>query len=84
MRFLVITATFFLQHLFVTRNKSYLSDVLLPIAMAKFQNCSNSKCELLNELLAQIQARNGSGSAGGSPRQQPVAKPRSVYKTDLI
>lgn len=75
----------------MARNKSYLSDVLLPIAIAKFQNCANAKCELLNELLAQIQARSGGPSAaapataaGGSPRQVPVAKPRSVYKTDVI
>lgn len=59
----------------MARNKSYLSDVLLPIAMAKFQNYSNGKCELLNELLQQVQSNKN---------QAPKPKPRSIYKTDVI
>lgn len=62
----------------MARNKSYLSDVLLQIAMAKFQRFANAKCELLNELLALIQTKNSGAS------RTPVAKPRSFYKTDVI
>lgn len=58
----------------MARNKSYLSDVLLPIAMAKFQNYSNAKCELLSDLLQMLQNKN----------QPPKPKPRSIYKTDVI
>ena len=70
-----------LQLNFVARNKSYLSDVLLPISMNKFQNCSNGKCELLNELLQQVQQ---SSSSSGGKTLMPKPKPRSIYKTDVL
>lgn len=56
---------------FVARNQKYLADVLLPIAISKFEKLSGSKSEILNGLLSQL-------------RSPPVPKPRSVYKTDVL
>ncbi len=60
-----------LQPNFVTRNKSYLSNVLLPIAIKKFEITCGGKSELLFELDKQL-------------RGPPKPKPRNVYKTDVI
>ncbi|KAG4076121.1 hypothetical protein HA402_011467 [Bradysia odoriphaga] len=56
---------------FVTRNKSYLSSVLLPIAIKKFEITCGGKGELLCEMEKQL-------------RGPPKPKPRNVYKTDVI
>ncbi|KAJ6634747.1 Exocyst complex component 8 [Pseudolycoriella hygida] len=56
---------------FVTRNKSYLGSVLLPIAIKKFEATCNGRSEMLSELEKQL-------------RGPPKPKPRNVYKTDVI
>lgn len=56
---------------FVARNKNYLTDVILPNAIEKFEKLSGSKCEILNELYLQLKG-------------PPKPKPRSVYKTDVL
>lgn len=60
-----------LQPNFVTRNKSYLGSVLLPIAIKKFETTCGGKSELLCEMEKQL-------------RGAPKPKPRNVYKTDVI
>lgn len=63
--------SFLLQPNFVSRNKSYLSGVLLPIAIKKFETTCSGKSELLCEMEKQL-------------RGPPKPKPRNVYKTDVI
>uniref|UniRef100_A0A1Q3F7J3 Exocyst complex component 8 n=1 Tax=Culex tarsalis TaxID=7177 RepID=A0A1Q3F7J3_CULTA len=56
---------------FVAKNKTYMSEVLLPIAIARFEKISDKKPDLLVELQLQL-------------RGPPKPKPRSVYKTDVL
>uniref|UniRef100_A0A8D8FSD9 Exocyst complex component 8 n=1 Tax=Culex pipiens TaxID=7175 RepID=A0A8D8FSD9_CULPI len=56
---------------FVAKNKTYMSEVLLPIAIARFEKISDKKPDLLAELQLQL-------------RGPPKPKPRSVYKTDVL
>lgn len=62
---------FIFQLNFVSRNNNYLTEVLLPIAIVKYESTSGDRSELLAELLMQLRA-------------PPKPKPRSVYKTDVI
>lgn len=55
----------------MSRNSNYLSDVLLPVAMKKYDEISGGRSDLLSELSMQL-------------RGPPKPKPRSVYKTDVI
>lgn len=61
----------FMQLNFVSKNNAYLVDTLLPVAIAKYQKISGSKCEILTGLLNQL-------------RGPPKPKPRSIYKTDVL
>lgn len=54
---------------FVTKNKSYLVDTLLPVAIKKFEETSDHNSTLLSELHNQLRT--------------PKPKPRNVYKIDL-
>nr|XP_019542955.2 exocyst complex component 8 [Aedes albopictus] len=56
---------------FIAKNKIYMGDVLLPIAIARFEKISDKKPELLMELQLQL-------------RGPPKPKPRSVYQTDVL
>ncbi|XP_055541614.1 exocyst complex component 8 [Wyeomyia smithii] len=56
---------------FVYKNKSYMCEVLLPIAIAHFEKISTRRPDLLTELQLQL-------------RGPPKPKPRSVYKTDVL
>uniref|UniRef100_A0A0K8TTL2 Exocyst complex component 8 n=1 Tax=Tabanus bromius TaxID=304241 RepID=A0A0K8TTL2_TABBR len=56
---------------FVARNKTYLLDVLLPIAINKFEKISG----LQNEALILIANKS---------KGPPKPKPRSVYQTDVL
>lgn len=68
----LFTFNFFIFQLnFVSRNSNYLSDVLLPVAMKKYDEISGGRSDLLSELSMQL-------------RGPPKPKPRSVYKTDVI
>lgn len=55
----------------MAKNKTYMSEVLLPIAIARFEKISDKKPDLLAELQLQL-------------RGPPKPKPRSVYKTDVL
>ncbi|XP_050083794.1 exocyst complex component 8 [Anopheles aquasalis] len=57
---------------FVAKNKTYMVEVLLPIAMNRFERIAGKKPELLAEL--QVQLRT----------VPPKPKPRSVYQTDVL
>lgn len=61
----------YLQLNFVTKNKSYLAEVLLTTAIEKFERISDHKCIMLAELHQQL-------------RGPPRPKPRNVYKTDVL
>ncbi|XP_053693594.1 exocyst complex component 8 [Sabethes cyaneus] len=56
---------------FVCKNKTYMCEVLLPIAIAHFTKISTKRPDLLTELQLQL-------------RGPPKPKPRSVYKTDVL
>ncbi|XP_058450299.1 exocyst complex component 8 isoform X2 [Malaya genurostris] len=56
---------------FVSKNKTYMSEVLLPIAINQFKKNSGKTPDILVELQLQL-------------RGPPKPKPRSVYKTDVI
>uniref|UniRef100_A0A182Q8X3 Exocyst component Exo84 C-terminal domain-containing protein n=1 Tax=Anopheles farauti TaxID=69004 RepID=A0A182Q8X3_9DIPT len=58
---------------FVAKNKSYMAEVLLPVAMSRFERIAGKKPELLAELHAQLRAT-----------VPPKPKPRSVYQTDVL
>ncbi|XP_055375200.1 exocyst complex component 8 [Condylostylus longicornis] len=57
---------------FVTKNKNYLLQELLPTAIDKYEKISGRRNDFLCELRAQF---------GGGP---PKPKPRSIYQTDVI
>ncbi|XP_052868771.1 exocyst complex component 8 [Anopheles cruzii] len=57
---------------FVAKNKTYMVEVLLPIAMNRFERIAGKKPELLLELQAQLRT------------VPPKPKPRSVYQTDVL
>ena len=56
---------------FVSKNKNYLIEVLLTIAINQFESKSGQKSIVLNELQVQL-------------RGAPKARPRNVYKTDVL
>lgn len=56
---------------FIAKNKVYMAEVLLPIAIGRFEKISDKKPDLLVELQMQL-------------RGPPKPKPRSVYKTDVL
>lgn len=62
---------FYSQLNFVTKNKTYLTDVLLTTAIAKFEKISDHKSVVLVELQQQL-------------RGPPKPRPRNVYKTDVL
>uniref|UniRef100_A0A182M0A6 Exocyst component Exo84 C-terminal domain-containing protein n=1 Tax=Anopheles culicifacies TaxID=139723 RepID=A0A182M0A6_9DIPT len=57
---------------FVAKNKTYMTEVLLPIAMKRFERIAGKKPDLLMELHAQLRT------------VPPKPKPRSVYQTDVL
>ncbi|XP_050068994.1 exocyst complex component 8 [Anopheles maculipalpis] len=57
---------------FVAKNKTYMAEVLLPIAMKRFERIAGKKPELLMELHGQLRT------------VPPKPKPRSVYQTDVL
>uniref|UniRef100_A0A6B2EBB1 Putative exocyst complex subunit n=1 Tax=Phlebotomus kandelakii TaxID=1109342 RepID=A0A6B2EBB1_9DIPT len=59
---------------FVSRNKQFLLDQVLPAAIALFESTSGRSCEQLPELKALA-------SKTGNP---PKPKPRSIYQTDVL
>ena len=56
---------------FVSKNKHYLTDVLMPIAIGRFEEISGKKCDALTELMLQLKG-------------PPKPKPRSIYKTEVL
>ncbi|XP_065076645.1 exocyst complex component 8 [Ochlerotatus camptorhynchus] len=56
---------------FIAKNKVYMAEMLLPIAIGRFEKISDKKPDLLVELQMQL-------------RGPPKPKPRSVYKTDVL
>lgn len=62
---------FVFQLNFVTKNKTYLLDILLTAAIEKFERVSDHKSVLLVDLQQQL-------------RGPPKPKPRNLYKTDVI
>lgn len=56
---------------FIAKNKVYMGEVLLPIAITRFEKISDKKPDLLMELQLQL-------------RGPPKPKPRSVYQTDVL
>lgn len=56
---------------FIAKNKVYMAEVLLPIAIGRFEKISNQKPDQLVELQMQL-------------RGPPKPKPRSVYKTEVL
>ncbi|XP_055607993.1 exocyst complex component 8 [Uranotaenia lowii] len=56
---------------FVSKNKAYMVDVLLPNAVERFEKISGQRPDLLAEVPTLL-------------RGPPKPKPRSVYKTDVI
>lgn len=64
---------FFLQLNFVSKNKSYLVEVLLAVAIQDFEKLSGQKCHILSELQRQL-----------LNKEPPKPKPRNLYKTDVI
>uniref|UniRef100_A0A182NSP8 Exocyst component Exo84 C-terminal domain-containing protein n=1 Tax=Anopheles dirus TaxID=7168 RepID=A0A182NSP8_9DIPT len=58
---------------FVAKNKTYMAEVLLPVAMGRFERISGKKPDLLVELHAQLRVT-----------VPPKPKPRSVYQTDVL
>lgn len=56
------------------KNKSFLLEQLLPIAIGKFQKISGSKANILLEIQRQLRKQQG----------VPVPKQRSVYQTDVF
>lgn len=60
---------------FVLKNKLYLLEELLPIAMANFRSISGSErnCEMLLDLQRHLRKQLA-----------PVPKQRSVYQTDVF
>lgn len=56
---------------FVSKNRTYLVEVLLTAAIAKFEKTSDHKSIALVELQHQL-------------RGPPKPKPRNVYKTDVL
>lgn len=61
-----------LQLNFVSKNKAYLTEALLPVAAVHFETYSGSSSDVLREL-------HQSHSRG-----PPKPKPRSIYQTDVI
>ncbi|XP_059621396.1 exocyst complex component 8 [Phlebotomus argentipes] len=59
---------------FVSRNKQFLVDRVLPAAIALFESTSGRSCELLPELKA-LATKTGNA---------PKPKPRSIYQTDVL
>nr|XP_040222119.2 exocyst complex component 8 [Anopheles coluzzii] len=57
---------------FVAKNKTYMAEVLLPIAMKRFERIAGKKPDLLMELHTQLRT------------VPPKPKPRSVYQTDVL
>ncbi|XP_053681091.1 exocyst complex component 8 [Anopheles nili] len=57
---------------FVAKNKTYMAEVLLPIAMGRFERITGKKPDLLAELHVQLRM------------VPPKPKPRSVYQTDVL
>lgn len=56
---------------FVSRNKAYLAETLLPVAVAHFERISESSPDSLRDLMQQS-------------RGPPKPKPRSIYQTEVI
>lgn len=67
----IITKLIPFQLNFVTKNKSYLTDTLLPVATQRFEKISGCSSEILKDLMVQS-------------RGPPKPKPRSIYQTELI
>lgn len=61
----------FSQLNFVSKNKSYLVEVLLTSAIGKFETISDHKSVILVELQQSLKG-------------PPKPKPRNVYKTDVL
>ncbi|EDV93691.1 exocyst complex component 8 [Drosophila grimshawi] len=59
---------------FVTKNKIFLVDNLLPIAIERFRKTSGRQCERLRELHTKLSRQQGA----------PVPRQRSVYTTDVF
>ncbi|XP_017849880.1 exocyst complex component 8 [Drosophila busckii] len=59
---------------FVVKNKIFLVDNLLPIAIDKFRQISGRQCDLLRELHTKLARQQGA----------PVPRQRSVYTTDVF
>ncbi|KAL7730723.1 hypothetical protein ACLKA6_003493 [Drosophila palustris] len=59
---------------FVMKNKIFLVDNLLPIAIEKFRQISGRQCESLRELHTKLSRQQGA----------PVPRQRSVYTTDVF
>ncbi|XP_055716486.1 exocyst complex component 8 [Phlebotomus papatasi] len=59
---------------FVSRNKQFLVEKILPAAIELFESTSGRNCELLPELKV-LAAKTGAA---------PKPKPRSIYQTDVL
>ncbi|XP_030375745.1 exocyst complex component 8 [Scaptodrosophila lebanonensis] len=59
---------------FVMKNKIFLVDNLLPIAIEKFRHISGRQCDSLRELQTKLARQQGA----------PLPKQRSVYTTDVF
>ncbi|EDW15208.1 uncharacterized protein Dmoj_GI22906 [Drosophila mojavensis] len=59
---------------FVMKNKIFLVDNLLPIAIEKFRKTSGRQCETMRELHTKLSRQQGA----------PVPRQRSVYTTDVF
>ncbi|XP_001359169.3 exocyst complex component 8 isoform X2 [Drosophila pseudoobscura] len=59
---------------FVMKNKIFLVDNLLPIAIDKFRQISGRQCEILRELHTKMSRQHGA----------PLPRQRSVYTTDVF
>ncbi|XP_055691156.1 exocyst complex component 8 [Lutzomyia longipalpis] len=59
---------------FVSRNKLFLVEKVLPAAIALFETTSGRTCELLPELKG----------LAGKTGQPPKPKPRSIYQTEVL
>ncbi|SPP89575.1 exocyst complex component 8 [Drosophila guanche] len=59
---------------FVMKNKIFLVDNLLPIAIDKFRQISGRQCEILRELHTNMSRQHGA----------PLPRQRSVYTTDVF
>lgn len=69
---ILILFLLFFQLNFVAKNRSYLSEILLPVATQRFEKTSGSSSEILKDLMTQSRAA------------PPKPKPRSIYQTELI